>query len=150
MLSIPLYLQSKLKGFILKSGSGDTLASVNRFFIDLEAESILNWALTWREITIEEPRLNVIINEAGHMNIMQLLPESQETEERKEESKEATIPSIIIHNLNILQGRTQLTDLSRPTPLQLGFHSSRFAHPGTPLWNCTRGRYGSIGPLHQL
>lgn len=57
----PFVFTVELKGFVLKSGSGDTLASVNRFFIDLEAESILNWALTLREITIEEPRLNLII-----------------------------------------------------------------------------------------
>src|SRR5689334_25380043 len=78
----PLLFKIEIKDFRLQEADGRPLIAFKRLFVDFELSSLIRRAWTFAEITLEEPRLDVVMARDGRLNIADLLdsfPKSEST-----------------------------------------------------------------------
>jgi uncharacterized protein involved in outer membrane biogenesis len=91
-----------------------------RLFVDLEAASLWNRAITFREVKIEAPLVRAVVRADGALNLADLaLPEDPETADEP-------LPSVWIHQLTVDRGNAEFTDQARATPFSRSFHDVGF------------------------
>lgn len=111
----PFFLTVEVRGFSLRQADGPPLLAFDRFFVDLETESLWRWAIVLRELTLEKPAMHLEIEPDGVVNLMRLIPAEQ---------PEAEVPSspplpFLLRQLDIREAALHLTDKRQSTPAVL-------------------------------
>ena len=106
----PLTLSATVQGFRLEESNGDNIARFDRLHVNFQLlASPFFRAWTFREISLDNPVLDLVRLESGAINFMQLVPESTEPEP----DQPAEIPSLLFQKLAIAGGKIRITDKSR-------------------------------------
>jgi Domain of Unknown Function (DUF748) len=119
----PFIYTFEVNDFRMDEPNGQPIAGFKRLFVDFELKSLFNWAWTFREVILEGPRVNAVIDPDGSINLARLAPSGPPSEVP---TKPGDPPRLVLEDLVIDQGQINFTDrrLSRPAtiefkPLQL-------------------------------
>ena len=111
----PFLLTVEINGLHLRQAKGQPLLSFDRFFADLETESLWRWALVLRELVLTKPEVNLEIEPDGAINLMQLAPA---TPPEAKPTSSSPLP-FFLHRLAIQEAALNLTDKRQSTPAVL-------------------------------
>lgn len=116
----PFKLQVEVRDLALPDADGKPMLGFERLFVDLEAASLWNRAITFSEVRIEAPLVRAVVRADGALNLADLaLPEDPETADEP-------LPSVWIHQLTVDRGKAEFTDQARATPFSRSFHDVGF------------------------
>jgi len=134
----PFWLTIELNGFRLDQADGLPLAAFDKLFLDLETVSLFKWAIVLKELNLENPKLHVILEPDGSVNLAKLAgPPSQETEPMPSENN--PLP-FIVHDLAIRNGQIAIIDKRQSTPAD--FTLRKLALQGQEI-STLKGHHGS-------
>jgi outer membrane protein OmpA-like peptidoglycan-associated protein len=108
----PFTLALEIKDFSLKEADGTPIASAARAFVDYELWPLLRKTFAFKEIALEQPQVNVVIDPNGSMNFARLAADLPKGEEKL---KSAEVPRIEIARLSIDGAGVDFAD-ARPAP----------------------------------
>jgi uncharacterized protein involved in outer membrane biogenesis len=113
----PLLFKVEIKNFKLTEADGRPLVGFDRLFVDFELSSIFRAAWTFAEISLEGPRLDVVMNRDGRLNWAELLDSLPQGEPPKAPPPEpAAPPRVLLQHAALRDGRLAFTDLTGSTP----------------------------------
>jgi uncharacterized protein involved in outer membrane biogenesis len=105
----PFLFSFEASDLAIAEKSGMPLLQVGRLFADFETSSLLRWALTFREIRIEKPVINVDLDANESLNLARVLATLQsKLPENKEPSGE--LPRLLLQHFAISSGVFRFTD----------------------------------------
>ena len=117
----PFKLQVEVLDLALPDAGGQPMLGFERLFVDFEAASLWNRALTFKELTVEAPQVRAVIRPDGSLNLADLaLPEDPE-------EPDEPLAAVWIQSLGIERGGLQLVDTARPTPFEQAFRDVGFS-----------------------
>jgi hypothetical protein len=103
----------------LSETNGEPFLGFDRFYVNFQVSSLFRLAWTFDEISLEQPRGQVVLGKDGQFNFANLF--SSPTNSQASKKPPATnIPAILIFNLTLTNGHLAFADLSRKTP----FHAT--------------------------
>lgn len=105
----PFLFSFEANDLAIAEKGGLPLLQVGRLFADFETSSLLRWALTFREIRIERPVINVDLDADESLNLARVLATLQsKLPENKEASGE--LPRLLLRHFAISGGVFRFTD----------------------------------------
>src|SRR5262245_25032 len=108
----PLLFKLEIKDFRLQEADGKPLLGFDRLFVDFELSSLFRWAWTFAEIQLDAPRVDVVLDRDGRLNIAQLL----DSFPRSEKPPEPTVPPrVLLQHAVVRRGTMSFTDYSART-----------------------------------
>ena len=124
----PYALSLSLSGVSLADKDGVELAGFDEFYVNFQASSLINWAWTFGDISIDGPRGNIRIDEDGDFSFQDLLATADPAaaESPPAEEGEQALPRLVIHRLAVNNGHFLFSDNSIPTPYKQEIHPVAF------------------------
>jgi len=124
----PYALSLSLSGVSLADKDGVELAGFDEFYVNFQTSSLINWAWTFGDISIDGPRGNIRIDEDGNPSFQDLLATAEPvaTEPPPSVEEEAALPRLVIHRLAVNNGHFLFSDHSIPTPYKQELHPVAF------------------------
>jgi hypothetical protein len=117
----PFRLQAEVRDLALPDADGQPMLGFQRLFADFELSSIWNRAYTFRQVTIEAPRVRTVVRPGGEINLADLaLPDDPE-------EPDAPLPRVWMQRLEVERGEIGFTDRARPQPFRRVFRDVGFA-----------------------
>jgi len=113
----PFLLTVDIERFDLPDGDGSRFVSFAALHADLELASIVNGAVTLRELRLVEPFVHVRILEDGGLNFGDMLDVMLE-EDPEAATQDEGVPAVLIELASIVAGRVVFSDESRPTEFE--------------------------------
>lgn len=113
----PLALSLTIRGLALTETNGQPFVSFEEFYGNFQLSSLFRWAWTFDEISLREPRVNLVLNPDGRFNFANLLESPTNAPPPKPETKRA-LPGLLVFNLMLTNGHVAFADLSRHTPFR--------------------------------
>jgi len=95
---------------------GTPIASVDRLLVDFETSSLFRWAWTFRAVTVEKPKLNILFNRDGTLNLANLIPSQEQTDTEPPEAEAGPPPRMVFPKIKIIGGQIDITDRRQTTP----------------------------------
>jgi uncharacterized protein involved in outer membrane biogenesis len=111
----PLLFKLEIKDFRLTEADGRPLLGFDRLFVDFELSSLFRAAWTFAEIRLEGPRLDVVLNPDGRLNLAELLDSLPRGEPASEPAPTAPMRVLLAHAV-LQDGRLAFTDLTGQAP----------------------------------
>lgn len=121
----PYSLALEIQGLAIKDPTGGPLVGFERLHVNFQLSSLFRWALTFRDIVLERPYLNVVLDGEGNLNLRRLAgPEKEEAPESGSEVEEnVTSPlRMVLFNVEINEARIDVTDKRQDVPATTSFH----------------------------
>jgi uncharacterized protein involved in outer membrane biogenesis len=113
----PFTLTLEAKEFQINEPSGKAMAGFQRLYINLQLSSLFRWALTFADIIVDAPSVNVVIDSDGKLNLARLAGKDPATPE-----EETNLPlRMLLHNIQINEGKIDVTDTRQPIPATVSF-----------------------------
>jgi hypothetical protein len=110
----PFIFTFECNDFSLAGSQGYPILEFRRLFVDFELSSLFSWAWTFREISLDDPGMNVVVEPDGTLNLNRLLAlAGSETDSAKTVSPPVRL---VLHNINITDGEIDITDQRQSTP----------------------------------
>lgn len=106
----PLLFRIDVERLRLQEADGRPLLGFDRLFVDFELSSIFRWAWTFAEIRLEAPRIDVVIEAGGRVNIAELLEALPKT---KPSAEPAPPPRVLLQHVLVRNGVVSFTDRSQ-------------------------------------
>jgi hypothetical protein len=116
----PYIFTFEVNDFSIQEPDGQSIAGFRRFFVDFELKSIIKWAWTFRQLSLEGPQLNVIVNHDGTLNLSQIAQPIEAPPPPSLERDQGP-PRLIFENIVIDQGQIDFTDRRQATPATISF-----------------------------
>jgi uncharacterized protein involved in outer membrane biogenesis len=104
----------------VKNDQGTSVIGFERFYINVNALSSLTGIISFDEISLESPRVNLVIDEQGQTNFQRdFAPDTNDTTTEIEETSE--LPTLYFGLIAISEGQIQVTDMSLGETLKQSF-----------------------------
>ncbi len=114
----PYSLSLTIRGLEVKTEEKtENLASWSEFYVNLESMSLLKQAIILKEIRLREPFLRIERDPEGSLNILSLVPTSEENEDKETTDQEEAI-ALRTALIELVGGEILFTDQSRSEPFQ--------------------------------
>ena len=114
----PFSLTLEARDFRINEVSGDMLVGFKRLYVNFELSSIFKWVLTFADVVLDVPSINIIIDKDGRLNLSRLAGEDKETTSRESKG----LPRILLQNIEINQGKIDLTYHRQPIPANVSIY----------------------------
>ena len=105
---------------------GSLIAGFDRCFFDFELSSLFQWALVFKSLRLDGPRVNLIFDEAGVLNITRLVPETPETSDPESaldgQKADPGPPRLVFNHIQIVAGEINLADQRQSVPAIITIH----------------------------
>ena len=111
----PYVLSLEVTGFEILKPDGEQVLAFERFFANFQASSLFRWALTFRELHLESPYIDLIRFHDGETNIGRVLAMLPAGEEQPPEEAGGVL-RLIIEDLALTDGRVRVEDHVPATP----------------------------------
>ncbi|MGB3565243.1 MAG: DUF748 domain-containing protein [Thermoanaerobaculia bacterium] len=111
----PFALSLTIEGFSLPDRPGSTLLAFDRLYANLQASSLLRWALTLKELQIERPYIALRRFADKGVNVLELKEAFDSTAEPSDD--EGGLPRAILQEILITDGRLDIENLTEDVPL---------------------------------
>ena len=116
----PFAMTLEAKEFQMKEPSGMAIAGLQRLYVNFQLSSLFHWALTFSEVSVDAPSMNIVIDADGKVNLARLA--GQETDAPEEKKEEGKPLRLLLRNIAINQGRIDMTDNRQAIPANLSFY----------------------------
>jgi hypothetical protein len=116
----PYIFTFEVNDFRMDEPGGQPIVGFKRFFVDFELKSLFNWAWTFRQVSLEGPQVNAVINPDGALNLAQLAPPATAPLPPAPDRKEG-LPRLIFEDIVIDQGQIDFTDQRQSMPAAITF-----------------------------
>ena len=116
----PYVFTIEVNDFRMDEPNGQLIVGFKRFFLDFEIKSLFKWAWTFRQVSLEGPQVNAIINQDGALNLVQLAPPAAAPPPPTSD-KDQGLPRLIFEDIVIDQGQVDFTDRRQSTPAAIAF-----------------------------
>jgi hypothetical protein len=111
----PYTLSLTLEGFSLPDRPGSVLLSWKRLYGNAQLSSLFRWAITLKELRIEEPSVALRRFDDGRVNVLELLEALDAGEEAGGDG--GGLPRAVLQKVQVVDGLIQIEDRHRPEPL---------------------------------
>ena len=108
----PLLFRVEIRDFALTEGDGAPIAGFERLLVDFELSSLLRWAWTFSEITLDGLVLRADIGPDGTLNLAALAGSVTQNEAPPAEHP----PRLLLKRIALNRGAITLSDRSGPSP----------------------------------
>jgi hypothetical protein len=115
----PFAMTLEAREFQMKEPSGRPIAGLERLYVNFQLSSLFRWALTFDEVFLDAPSINIIIESDGKVNLARLAGQETAAPAQKEESKPLRL---LLRNIEINQGRIDFTDNRQAEPASVSFY----------------------------
>lgn len=116
----PFKLQLEVRDAVLPDVDGQPMLGFQRLFVDLQIASLWNQAFTFRQITVDAPRVRAVVRPGGALNLADLAPP------KKPAGPNQPLPGVWVQQLGIRQGQVTYVDQARRTPFEQQFRDVGF------------------------
>jgi hypothetical protein len=119
----PYVLSVEVNGFALSDTDGAELAGFDRLFVNFQLSSLFNWALTFREFSVDDLRLLFERFAPGDSRLTRLLADiDARAEPAAADQEPGGLPRLLVHDIRFSDGRARLRDEvpDEPVELELG------------------------------
>ncbi len=99
--------------FRMDEKDGRLIGGFKKLLVDFELKSLFKWAWTFKQVSVEEPHVNTVIDKAGHLNLTLIVPAS---DTKPPEKKDESLPRLIFEQIVIDRGRIDFTDQRQTVP----------------------------------
>ena len=119
----PFLFTLEVKDFQLADSAAEPLLEYRRLLVDFNLESIVRWAWTFADITVESPTLHLVLDQTGRLNLDRLLDRmAGKGKSPGPEQSEADRPvRLLFKRFNLSEGTLHFTDHSGPQPVMAIF-----------------------------
>ena len=114
----PFALTLEAKEFQINEPSGRAIAGFQRLYLNFQLSSLFRWALTFADVTLDDPSVNVVINPDGKLNLARLAGQDPATPNEQKKRPLRTL----LHNIEINEGQIDVTDTRQPIPATVSFY----------------------------
>ena len=121
----PFTFRLAVRDAALSEKSGDAIASFTELIVNAELASIWHRAVVLKEVQLDGPDVNLVVERDGSINLARLTPAKAEPEPAVDEA--APLPRIHIGRLAVNGGRVDFEDRTRPAPFTATLSPIRFA-----------------------
>jgi len=116
----PFTMTLEAREFEMKEPSGRPVAGLQRLYVNFQLSSLFRWALTFDELSLDAPTINIIIESDGKVNLAKLGGEKKtEPAVPEEEGKPVRL---LVRNISISQGKIDFTDNRQAIPANISFY----------------------------
>src|ERR1051325_1884361 len=112
----PYVFSLTVRGFALNEPGGETFASFDELYVNLQLSSIYKRGFIFHEIRVKKPFGSLVFQSDGKFNFSNLVPETSSQAKPK-----AALPRIDIEKLTIEEGAIAFADLKRKEPFRSRF-----------------------------
>lgn len=120
----PFTLRLDIRDALLSEKSGDAIASFESLIVNAELASIWRRAVVLKQVQLDAPDVNLVVERDGSINLSQLAP--AESEPASTAEAEPPLPRIRIGRLAVNGGRVDFEDRTRPAPFTATLAPIRF------------------------
>jgi Domain of Unknown Function (DUF748) len=113
----PLALSLTVRGLALTETNGQPFASFEEFYANFQLSTLFRLAWTFDEISLKEPRAEIIRGQDGRFNFANLFAPLTNAAPPKPRPT-GGIPRLLVFNLSVTNGHAGFADLSRRTPFR--------------------------------
>lgn len=113
----PFVLTLEMQGLRIQQADGEPVASLGRFFVDLETSSVFRLALILRAVELEQPDIHLVIASDGLSNVERLLPPSAPAQQPAAEP--SPLFPFVLEQASINGGQLLVIDQRQSVPAQL-------------------------------
>lgn len=103
--------------FELTELDGTPIGAFNRLLVDFELSSLMRWAWTFRQIALDEPRVNLVIEADGTLNLAKLAAKQPS----QVEESDVRPPRLLFQDIAVSGGAIDITDRRQSKPATLTF-----------------------------
>jgi uncharacterized protein involved in outer membrane biogenesis len=114
----PFSLTLEARDFRINEPSNNAIAGFKRLFINFQLSSIFKWALTFADVALDAPSINIVIDKDGRLNLSRLTGQEKETASRESEG----LTRILMQNIEINQGKIDLTYHRQSIPANMSIY----------------------------
>ncbi len=116
----PYVFTFEVNDFRMDEPDGQPIVGFKRFFVDFELKSLFKWAWTFRQVSLEGPQVNAVIDPDGALNLAQLAPPATAPPPPAAD-KDKGLPRLIFEEIVVDQGQIDFTDRRHSTPAAITF-----------------------------
>ena len=113
----PFLFTLEANDFELIETDGTPIGGFNRLLVDFELSSLFRWAWTFRQITLDEPLVNLVIGTDGALNLAKLTTKGPDQTEESDSGP----PRLLLENIAISSGTIDIIDRRQSSPATLTF-----------------------------
>ena len=113
----PFLFTLEANDFELTETDGTPIGGFKRLLVDFELSSLFRWAWTFRQITLDEPLVNIVIGTDGVLNLAKLMGEGPD----QAEASDSRPPRLLLENIAISSGAIDIIDRRQSSPATLTF-----------------------------
>lgn len=119
----PFLFTLEVNDFRLEDGEGELVLKYGRLLVDFELESIVRWAWTFADITLETPTLQLVLDQAGRLNLDKLLEKlpAKAKGPAPEQNEEDQPVRLLVKRFALTGGSLHFSDRSGPLPVKTIF-----------------------------
>ncbi len=110
----PFLFKLKLHAFQMTDGEGEAIMAFERLLVDFELKSLFKWAWVFREIRIEAPAVQVVIDKEGDLNLARL--RSTPAGGQGDAPGDKHLPRLIFEDIQVVKGKFIFTDRRSAQP----------------------------------
>ena len=121
----PFTLRLSVHDATLFEKSGEAIAGFTGLVVNAELASIWQRAVVLKEVQLDSPDVNLVIDRDGSVNLARLAPAGTEPQPAADEAE--PLPRIRIGRLAVNGGRVDFEDRTRPAPFTATLTPIRFA-----------------------
>lgn len=127
----PLTLSLTVRDLAVAETNGQPFASLAQFHGNFQLSTLFRFAWTFREISLAEPRVSLVLRQDKRFNFADLLGSATNAPAPRSPEKTKALPRVLIFDLSVTNGHLSFADLSRKTPFRttykpIHFHLRRF------------------------
>ncbi|PWB78290.1 MAG: hypothetical protein C3F15_02065, partial [Holophagae bacterium] len=108
----PFTLSLTIEGFSLPDRPGSVLLAWDRLYANAQASSLFRWALTLKELRIENPHAALRRFEDGKVNLLELMQDVPRREGKR------SLPRALLQHVAVVDGSIDLEDRQRPETIR--------------------------------
>ena len=116
----PFLFKLEASDFELTETDGTPIGAFKRLLVDFELSSLFRWAWTFRQITLDEPLVNLVIGTDGALNLAKLAPKGGPDQA---EEPDARPPRLLFQDIAVSGGAIDIIDRRQSSPATLAFRS---------------------------
>lgn len=123
----PFTFRLSVRDAALSEKSGDVIASFKELVVNGELASIWQRAVVLKEVRLDAPDVNLIVERDASINLARLAPPPQAESQPATNEADEPLPRIRIAQLAVSGGRVDFEDRTRPEPFTATLAPIRFA-----------------------
>ncbi|MHB8811373.1 MAG: DUF748 domain-containing protein, partial [Desulfobulbaceae bacterium] len=114
----PFLFTLEVNDFRLADGAAEPLLEYRRLLVDFELESIVRWAWTFADISVEAPTLNLVLDQSRLLNLDKLLARLPAEADSQVSQTDAVRPvRLLFKHFSLTEGTLRYSDRSGSLPV---------------------------------